>query len=449
MAGNRLTIEAWDSERHLARKITGIEDERPGRLTLAIEKFAKRAGTLALFDTARAGGDVIERRGSRRTFRERFRRFLQRTYPDWRLAELSTEPDLQRSLSPTYPRAALVRGQSCWAAIAAGPGPDAAGVLTYGLIWLDYLRRRETGLTVKGLILYLPDGAELVTCLRIRYLDPSRSAFQVYVYSANAEQEVDPRDHGNLATRLEVCATRAAASEACAHLAALPGVNACEAADGSISYRVNGLEFARLASGRLTYGLATKRELSSENLRETALLAAELARVRSAESASTHPLYRRNPEAWLEARIRAHIEAVDAALLPEPIYGQVPAMAGCDRGVLDLLAADRCGRLAVLEIKASEDPHLPLQALDYWMRVDWHARRGDFGRCGYFPGVKLGAEPPRLLLIAPALEFHPTVETVIGFFSPSVEVVRIGVGADWRREPRVMFRLPGAARPAG
>jgi hypothetical protein len=43
----------------------------------------------------------------------------------------------------------------------------------------------------------------------------------------------------------------------------------------------------------------------------------------------------------------------------------VPALAGGDRGVLDLLGITRQGRLVVIELKASEDIQMPLQAVDY------------------------------------------------------------------------------------
>jgi hypothetical protein len=35
----------------------------------------------------------------------------------------------------------------------------------------------------------------------------------------------------------------------------------------------------------------------------------------------------------------------------------------------------------------------------------------------------------------------------LGFFSPEIEVLRIGLGADWRTRLEVMFRLRGAERP--
>jgi hypothetical protein len=154
-----------------------------------------------------------------------------------------------------------------------------------------------------------------------------------------------------------------------------------------------------------------------------------------------------HPEAMLETQVRAHLTDIDADLLPGPVYGQVPAMAGGERGIIDLLAVTRSGRLAAIELKASEDAHLPLQALDYWMRVKWHLDRDEFSPGGYFRGVPLRREPPRMLLVAPALDWHPTTETVLRYFPPEVEVERFGVGLEWQRELKVMFRVRGADRP--
>jgi hypothetical protein len=79
--------------------------------------------------------------------------------------------------------------------------------------------------------------------------------------------------------------------------------------------------------------------------------------------------------------------------------------------------------------------------------VKWHLDRGEFSPNGYFPGVELRPDPPRMLLISPSLEFHPTTETVLGYFSPLIDVERIGVGVEWRKGLEVMFRLTGAERP--
>src|SRR5207244_3706376 len=83
----------------------------------------------------------------------------------------------------------------------------------------------------------------------------------------------------------------------------------------------------------------------------------------------------KSAEHCLESRVCSHLSAVDADLRPSPIHRQVLTFAGGDRDVVDLLAQFTDGRLGVLELKASEDIHLPMQALDYWMRVKWHSER--------------------------------------------------------------------------
>jgi hypothetical protein len=450
--GSRLTIQAWDETRNLARRIAGVWEERPGKLELSIERFGGLEGRVFLVDLSRAGASA-QRRGERLVFREEFRRSLLRQFPDWRIAELSTEPDLEESLSPAYPRALLRNGGSAWAAIASPPGLGAGGALTFGLIWLDYLRRREHRLTVEGLALFLPQSEARAACLRLPFLNPRAARFAVFVFTAEGyEDRLDPADYGNLETRLEVAAHAAERPRPVAawveRLVRLPFVESVARNDGSLSLRVRGLEFARTHGAGLLFGLARKAAAREPNLPEIENLAREIARLRSPAPADRdNPIYRLQPEAWLESQVRAHIERIDSSLYPKPVYGQVPAVVGGDRGVLDLLAADRGGRLAVLELKASEDIHLPLQALDYWMRVRWHVERGEFTAKGYFPGIPLRREWPRLVLVAPALSFHPKTETVLRCFAPEIEVERIGLGVEWRQDPRVMFRAPGAQRP--
>jgi hypothetical protein len=171
--------------------------------------------------------------------------------------------------------------------------------------------------------------------------------------------------------------------------------------------------------------------------------------LRSAKAGDrANPLYLRKPEHWLEAQIRLALREVDASLEADPVYRQAPALTCGDRSVLDLLAIDYAGRLAVVEVKVTEDLHLPLQALDYWIRVQWHAARDDFRKSGYFPGRPIRTEPPRLLLVAPALHLHPTTQALIDHFAPSVEVETIGLGMNWREEVKVMFRTRRFVRPS-
>jgi len=447
---SRVTLQAWDEQRNVVRRVVDIQEEARGRLELVAERFAGKRGSLYLVDLARPAGPDWERRGTRLVFRERFRQFLSREFPAWRIAEISTEQDLEHSLSPAFPRALLKHGSAGLAAISSPPDAlNASSALSFGLIWLDYLRRRERRGTVEGLALFAPAGQERSIALRLRCLNPERARLELFAYSESGRTaRIDIHDAGNLETKLDVCRQRANEhSQALERLLSVPGVEQVVTSDGETSVRVRGLEFARTASAEIVFGLGERVPLSTANIAECEKLARDLARLRDAE-VSGGDLYLRNPEAWLESQVRRNLDAIDPSLAPKPVYGQVPAFAAGDRGIIDLLAADRAGRLAVIELKASADLHLPLQALDYWMRVNWHLERDEFGSNGYFPGIPLKKDPPRLLLVAPALEFHPTTEGILSYFAPSIEVERIGLGIGWRRGMNVMFRLRGAERPA-
>jgi len=445
----RLTIQAWDERRNLVRRIIDIRQESRGRMELVAERFPRKPGPLFLIDLARPSAPDWERRSTRLVFREQFRQFLSREFPGWKITELSAEQDLEHSLSPAFPRALLRKGATGLAAVAAPPDAiDSSGILSFGLIWLDYLRKRERRIAIEGLMLFLPLGRERTTCLRVVYLNTSVARFEVFAYSEEGyTARLDLRDSGNLDTTLEVRRTHSGIhQETFARLEAL-GAERVELINGEASLRVRGVEFAHTSGNEILFGLTDRVALRRQNIARLEQLARELARMRSPHRPARSGLYLRNPEAWLESQVRANIETIDATLLPYPIYGQVPAFAGGERGVLDLLATDRSGRLSILELKASSDIHLPVQALDYWMRVNWHTGRREFGAHGYFPGVALGDAPPRLLLIGPSLEFHPTTESILGYFSPEIEIERIGLALDWRKSMQVMFRLRGAERP--
>ena len=114
---------------------------------------------------------------------------------------------------------------------------------------------------------------------------------------------------------------------------------------------------------------------------------------------------------------------------PSRGYSQVPAFSAADRAMIDVLTTTRSGRLAVVELKADEDIHLPLQGLDYWARVEWHHARGEFQRFGYFEGRELSSEKPLLFLVAPALHVHPSTDMLAAL---SLARNRMGVCGDRR-----------------
>ncbi len=159
-----------------------------------------------------------------------------------------------------------------------------------------------------------------------------------------------------------------------------------------------------------------------------------------AQFASNHKL-----EANLEIVVRRQLECVDATLLPAPVHSQVLTFVAGDRDIIDLLAIGRDGRLCVIELKAESDLHLPIQALDYWMRIRHHACRSELQHL--FPGIAISPLPPRLILLAPANAYHSTNSAVLRYFAPEICVERIGVNSGWDRHLTVVMRLSGADSP--
>jgi hypothetical protein len=95
--------------------------------------------------------------------------------------------------------------------------------------------------------------------------------------------------------------------------------------------------------------------------------------------------------------------------------------------------------LAILELKATEYIHLPLQVAGYWLRIRRHQQQGDFPSHGYRE-IELQNSPPLAYLVAPALRFHPTTDVLLPYISPEIEVVRVELAESWRRGLRVVTR---------
>lgn len=454
--GAGCVLHAWGEQGNLVRRIVQAGSPRNGRLDLRAASFGKREIRIAIVDEANRRGSIQRDAGQAR-FREFLRRILFRDYRDWTLAQLTSSPDLEHTLSPSYVRGVLRRGHEAWAVIGGPPAAPAAThdqILSFGLIWFDYLRLRAEDHVLAGLRIFVPEGRARATANRLAWLHPDVLRAELIEFDgAGNVSPFDQQDYGNLATELRPCLPETMPKEPVAgwvrELLKVDGVETVRQPDGLLSLRVRGTSFATAGRGVMTFGLALQTPVGPSGVSPALQLARELARFRSHGPADPrNALYRSHPERWLESQVRRQLNLIDDGLSQRPLYGQVPSVAGPDRGIIDLLGCDRQGRLAVLELKASEDIHLPLQALDYWMRVKWHLDRGEFTARGYFPNAELAAAPPRLILVAPAMDFHPSTETILKYFAPHIDVERVGVGADWRRDIQVVFRQGGSARLA-
>jgi hypothetical protein len=118
----------------------------------------------------------------------------------------------------------------------------------------------------------------------------------------------------------------------------------------------------------------------------------------------------------------------------------VPSFVGQDRNIIDLLTITKDGRLVVIEIKASPDPDLPFQALDYWIAVERHRKAGDFSRNRYFPGCVVRDVPAMLVLVAPLLAYHKTLRSLISWLPRELPLLEIGLNQTWKKGIKVLRR---------
>jgi len=472
----RCLLQFWSEERNLMRTVVGVEPR-----TRSLRIMTRRMGTpkpqaLELVSS----GDrrtPSTRDNARRTYLRLLERVLARNFIGSKVDGMRSAMDLEHSFGPAYVRGHLLRGTAADAVIGVSQAESGAvvdGILTLGVLWLDHCRqhgdaRRHWG----GLKVMVPVGSWRTTAERMAWLNHSAAGFELYTLDERSEEltAVDFRDTGNIESRLVHAFSPQAAIER--SRAGLDRILALVPPDArrrvelyprsatEIALLLHGLEFARVRHGAAADSFARQDEVTfGAGANETPLndeteplareLLVRLFAGRHSDGVHTDALFRLQPERWLESRLRAAIPELLPGLRADLMVSQVPALSGGDRGMLDLLTLDQNGRLVVLELKAGEDLHLPLQALDYWIRV--RALNDDrkpgpagrmlsaFERHGYFGGAEVSPLPPRLVLVGPALRIHPATETVLRYLSPQIEWELIALGEHWRRELKVVFR---------
>jgi hypothetical protein len=477
----RCLLQLWSEERNLIRSVVGAE-ERARCLRIATRRMGAARPQSLEFVPSSDRRTPTTRDTARRNYQRLLERVLTRNFIGAKPGGFRSAMDLEHSFGPAYARGKLLRGSAADAVIGVGESESAStidGVLTLGLLWLDHCRqhsaaRRHFG----GLKIIVPVGAWRTTAERMAWLNASAADFQLLALDERSEEleGVDFRDTGNLESRLVHAFSETATLERCRNglqrvMELVPEqarrrVELRPRSAAEVRLLLHGLEFARVRHGVAAHSFAGEDEVSfGAGANETVLtdenagicreLFARLFAARRPDGEQGDLLFRMHPERWLESRLRNEIAEVLPGLRSDLMYTQVPALSAGERGMLDLLTLDREGRLTVLEVKADDDLHLPLQALDYWIRVralnsDRQPASGGgrplsaFERQGYFPGVEVSPREPRLLLVAPALRIHPANEPVLRYFSPQIEWELIALSEHWRRDLSVVFRKRSA-----
>lgn len=457
-------LHLWSSERNTVRRVLDVET-RKDALVLSVQRFGQTKPSKLEIRRDRDQRSPSAKRVERAAYNRLLERMVKRSFPQWSLGRMTNSMDLERSFGPIYTRGLLQRGRSGFAVLGVNRHETQASIdaaLTFAILWLDLCRHSNIRLVIEGLKLIVPQGHSEVVRARMANLNHSAAKFQLYELSKEHElEEMDCRDRGNIATRLtpfvDPDSARERFTEAAKTVLALLSAESARATEtkllpaSELSFRLHGLEFAR-ARQREGTGLSPRHEIvfgagANETVLEerTAELFQQLtARLFESRSSTNNnrpnALWRMLPERWLESLVARDVTRLDSRFDNAAVYSQVPAFAASDRAMIDVLTCTHDGQLAVLELKADEDIHLPLQGLDYWARVQWHHNRGEFQRYGYFPGRQLSSQPALLVLVAPALHVHPATDTLLRYLSPEIDCTLLGIDERWRERVRVIFR---------
>jgi hypothetical protein len=395
---------------------------------------------------------------TRSDFQHTVESLIRRNFAKAQILKSTVSSDLEHSLSGRYVRLQFRSGGSRWVAIAAGPEENQAtidGLLSNGLLWRCFLRDR--GLAGQDKLLLLgPSDKLLVLKSRLAWISGTSRDIRLLAMGSDTETltRVDLSDCGNLDTALTRVQTFSDSKsvdgdervQKVLSLAPEDITWSRSNSSNSVVFRIRGLEFAILRLGnrsKLTFGLheptVVRTEADWSHLKDTVrqILAEQGTPFRVGNSR-----YVPQPERWLESLLLRDIRSIDARLDPRFVYPQVPAFLGSDRGMIDILSVTREGRLVILELKVSEDIDLPMQGLDYWLRVRWHNARNEFQIRGYFPGVTLSPLPPLLYFVCPQFRYHSSFPTLARHLDPSVPMVQVGINENWREGVSVLLRRP-------
>ncbi len=471
---HKLIFAWWDDERSQSWRVTNYEIAQAEISLRASRGLAKENVNLTLRDAQRwrAQQQLRELPASERRsgYGGILAQLIAGHFVGAKIERVNTGGHRARSLPVQYARLVIELHHETVLVIGANEGEAQAevdGVLTAGLVWLSgFNEKREGRKRAKRLWLCVPKGRAQTTVERLTLIEAGHLGAQVECF------EVDEAQSSLIALRPFTQAELINSHERELHwpqaankpsawrdriVSLAPELIEVRRDDwrDQESYVINGLEFACVRHvttiQRASFGVAAAhsdhqrhaslpppKNLTDAGFDELAKLVRVIVTQRCAQPADRqHPFYRLRAEAWLESLLRRNIGALDATLDSRFVYSQIPAWKANDRSVIDLLAVNDAGRLVVIEIKTAEDRNLPLQGLDYWLRVEQARVRGEFERRGLFPGIGLSDQSPLLYLVAPRLRFHRTFSTLAGCLTPEVSAWQLGLNANWRTGVRV------------
>src|SRR5437016_4840380 len=422
-------ISVDDSTIHFgkySRNILDLDWLRPNVVRIRTRARARSETDTIIFYPGDRLPSTADLRRRRRAFQVEVSRALCAHFGTRKIERQALYSDRQHGIGGAYPR--FVAGKH--AAIAVDPEEASAvinGIMRAALLWAPLVRRRVAAI--------VPRGRHQTIAARLRMMPKARNIIEWLVWDGERVQPLQD-DGAEPETHVQEFLLPDAAPEVARICAIAPELlqPVPHIAGRAVSIRLRGIEVARVSQERTEYPLGEPIEQVVKEVDE------------ARRYGSRHPLARTHEERWLESNLIGDIRHVLPSIDVRHVYPQVPSFVGEERSIIDLLTITNDGRMVVVEIKASADPDLPFQALDYWIAVERHRKAGDFLRKGYFAGCTLQDEPALLVLVAPLLAYHKTASRLIATLPAEIPLTEIGINQAWKREIKVFRRKRWSVR---
>src|SRR6202162_3240890 len=318
---NRCLLHLWSAERNSVRRVLEAEVKN-GTLRLAVQRLGQARPSKLEICRERDRRTPTARRAARASYEQKLRRTLERHFPEFKIARLTTGVDLEKSFGPVYTRGLMRQGRSAFALLGVNAQETQSSVdaaLTFGILWLDVCRQAQAAnVLVEGLKMFVPAGTSALVRERMANLNPDAAKWSLFELDErhDALVEIDCADRGNVATRLVAGTGDEAARERFKESIVrvqevMPNCEVAVLSAAEVVFRWRGLEFARARLGaiagsfrnteEIVFGVgAEERVLEARNESEFAELANCLRDTRHPYGPRQNPLWRLRPGGWLE-----------------------------------------------------------------------------------------------------------------------------------------------------
>ena len=214
---DKCLLHLWSAERNAVRRVMDAEVKN-GTLRLAVQRLGQTRPTKLEIRRERDRRTPSAKKAARVSYEHKLRRALERHFPEFVIARLTTGVDLEKSFGPIYTRGMLRRGQSGWAVLGVNEKETQASIdaaLTFGILWLDVCRNsshpvaqsatrvgQPRSVLMEGLILFVPHRSSALVRERMANLNRAAAKWRLFEFNERDDSlaEMDCPDRGNVDT---------------------------------------------------------------------------------------------------------------------------------------------------------------------------------------------------------------------------------------------------------